>query len=156
MPLLVAPIPLGSATDSQTQPGGSGSSDGPRRAPCGGMDPGTADSPVTDGGDTGVSAAEIATLLLMAIGGILLPLAGPAVGVVLMRSTPRWTARQVKVTWGILGVGLVALLVGVALLAWVSESTPETVRAALLALGIVVAVGPAAALYAATRPRPTG
>ncbi len=120
------------------------------------MDPGTADSPVTDGGDTGVSAAEIATLLLMAIGGILLPLAGPAVGVVLMRSTPRWTARQVKVTWGILGVGLVALLVGVALLAWVSESTPETVRAALLALGIVVAVGPAAALYAATRPRPTG
>lgn len=118
------------------------------------VEPDAADSPTSGRVDTGPSAAEIAALLLMAIGGLLLPLAGPAVGVALMRSTPRWTARQVKVAWAILGVGMVALLVGVVLLASAPDSTSPSVRAGLLALGTVVAVGPAAALYAATRSRP--
>jgi hypothetical protein len=118
------------------------------------VEPHAADSPKARPVDDRPSAAEIAALLLMAIGGLLLPLAGPAVGVALMRTTPRWTARQVKVAWAILGVGLLALLVGVVLLASAKDSASPSVRAGLLALGTVVVVGPAAALYAATRSRP--
>ena len=62
-------------------------------------------------------------MLLLGIGGIVLPLLAPAVGVMIMRSTPRWTARQVNVTWGILGVGVVALVLGLVLMANSTEAT---------------------------------
>ncbi len=56
------------------------------------------------------SGAEIVSLLLMGIGGIVFPLIAPAIGVVMMRSTPRWTTSQVRVSWVILSVGLLAAL----------------------------------------------
>ncbi|MGA7687764.1 MAG: hypothetical protein WCA29_00855 [Jiangellales bacterium] len=101
----------------------------------------------------GPSAGELVAILLMGIGGIVLPLLGPAVGVMVMRSTPRWTARQVNVTWAILGVGVVAVVFGLVLMANSTEATSLGLTMGLLALGTVFAVGPVAALYAATRPR---
>ncbi len=108
--------------------------------------PGTAPRP-------GPSAGELIAVLLLGFGGVVLPLLAPAVGVMIMRSTPRWTARQVNVTWGILGVGAVALVLGLVLMANSTEATSREVVAGLLALGTVFAVGPAAALFAVTRPR---
>lgn len=101
----------------------------------------------------GPSAGELVAVLLLGIGGIVLPLLGPAIGVMIMRSTPRWTARQINVTWGILGVGVVALLLGLVLMANSTEATSQGLIAGLLALGTVFAVGPVAALFAVTRPR---
>lgn len=101
-----------------------------------------------------ISAAEIAALLLMGVGGIVLPLLAPAVGVVLMRTTPRWTAQQVRSTWAIIGGGFVALLLGFLMLFIAEPGNTLAVSAGLLALGLVVVVGPAAALYAAFCPRP--
>lgn len=100
------------------------------------------------------SGTEVLALLLMAIGGVVLPLLAPAMGVLLMRTTDRWTAQQVRFTWGILAGGLVALLVGFLLLFVGSAANPGAISAGLLALGLVVVVGPAAALYAGFSPRP--
>lgn len=102
---------------------------------------------------TGPSGAEIIALLLMGIGGVVLPLLAPAVGVGIMANTPRWSAHEVRVAWGILGLGLAALLGGFVLMAMASTATPAAVSAGLLALGTVIVVGPAAAFYAASRPR---
>ena len=99
------------------------------------------------------SGAEIVALLLMGIGGIVFPLIAPAIGVVMMRSTPRWTTGQVRVSWGILSVGLLAAL-GLLLLAAVPNAPQWAVLTAVLLLAVIVVVGPAAALYAGTRPRP--
>lgn len=99
------------------------------------------------------SGAETVALLLMGIGGIALPLLAPAVGVTIMRSTPRWSRHHVNVAWAILGVGAAALLAGLALLAVTTEATTGTVVAGLLALGAVLLAGPVAAFYAASRPR---
>jgi hypothetical protein len=101
-----------------------------------------------------ISASEIAALLLMGVGGIVLPLLAPAVGVVIMRTTPRWTAQQVRFTWGIVGGGFGALLAGFLLLFIAEPGNTVAISAGLLALGLVVVVGPAAALYAAFCPRP--
>ena len=98
------------------------------------------------------TAAEIIALLLMGIGGVALPLIAPAVGVLFMRSTPRWTAAQVRRTWLILSVGLAALLGGIAL-ATIPNPPVVAGMAALVLIGVIMAVGPVAALYAATRPR---
>jgi hypothetical protein len=75
------------------------------------------------------------------------------VGVLFMRSTSRWTGAQVRGTWLILGVGLLALLAGFAL-ATIPNPPAAAGLAALALIGVIVAVGPLAALYAATRPRP--
>ena len=109
-----------------------------------------APTPATSG-----SASEIVALLLMGIGGLALPLLAPAVGVMLMPSTSRWTPRQVRTTWIIVGIGGLALVAGLFLLALADPTSPASVRAGVLLLGVVVVVGPASALYAATRPRPT-
>jgi hypothetical protein len=101
----------------------------------------------------GPSAAEILALLLMGIGGVALPLIAPAVGVLLMRSTPRWMPQEVRRTWLILAVGLVALAVLIGL-ATIPNPPAAAAMAALAMLGIMVVVGPLSALYAATRPRP--
>jgi hypothetical protein len=98
------------------------------------------------------SGAEIVALVLMGIGGIVLPLIAPAVGVIVMRSDPRWTRRQVRVAWGILTGGLVAAMVLLGL-ATIPNAPAWAVAASLLLLGVIVIVGPAAALYAGSRPR---
>lgn len=102
----------------------------------------------------GGAGGEIVALLLMGIGGLALPLLAPAVGVMLMPSTSRWTPRQVRTTWLILAIGGLALAAGLVLLALADPTSPASVRAGLLLLGVVIVVGPASALYAATRPRP--
>ncbi len=101
----------------------------------------------------GPSGAEIVALVLMGIGGVPLPLIAPAIGVVVMRSTPRWTTRQVRVAWGILAVGLLAA-VGLVGLATIPNAPGWAVATSVLLLGVIVIVGPAAALYAGSRPRP--
>ena len=100
----------------------------------------------------GPSGAEIVALVLMGIGGIVLPLIAPAMGVAVMRSTPRWTTHQVRVAWGILAGGLVAAF-GLLGLATIPNAPGWAVAASLLLLGMIVLVGPAAALYAGSRPR---
>ncbi len=65
----------------------------------------------------GGSARELVALLLMGIGGVVLPLLAPAAGVMLMPTTSRWTLRQVRTSWLILAVGGVALVAGLVLLA---------------------------------------
>lgn len=97
-------------------------------------------------------AAEIVALLLMAIGGFALPLVAPAAGVLVMRTTPRWNAAQVRRAWWILALGLLAA-VALAALATVPGAGGFAILLALLLLAVVVGVGPAAALYAGTRPR---
>ena len=109
--------------------------------------------PPAQPGSAGASGAEIASLLLIGVGGIALPLIAPAVGVLLMASTPRWTPGQVRTTWAILGVGFAALVAGLFLMALADPTSGAAVRAGLLLLGTVFVVGPAAALYAGTRPR---
>jgi uncharacterized membrane protein len=99
------------------------------------------------------SGAEIVALLLMGIGGIVFPLIAPAIGVVIMRSTPRWTTGQVRVSWGILSVGLLAAL-GLLGLATIPNAPGWAVLTAVVLLAVLIMVGPAAALYAGTRPRP--
>ena len=99
------------------------------------------------------SGAEIVALLLMGIGGIVFPLIAPAIGVTLMRSSPRWTTSQVRMSWGILSVGLLAAL-GLLGLATIPNAPGWAVLTAVLLLAAIVVVGPAAALYAGTRPRP--
>jgi hypothetical protein len=111
-----------------------------------------ADLPAPAPTGSGATAAEIIALLLMGIGGVALPLIAPAVGVLFMRSTPRWTAAQVRRTWLILSVGLAALLGGIAL-ATIPNPPVVAGMAALVLIGVIMAVGPVAALYAATRPR---
>lgn len=112
-----------------------------------------ADLPSPTPARPGTSPAETIALLLLGIGGVALPLIAPAVGVLFMRSTPRWTGAQVRGTWLILGVGLLALLAGFAL-ATIPNPPAAAGLAALALIGVIVAVGPLAALYAATRPRP--
>lgn len=90
----------------------------------------------------------------MGLGGLVLPLLAPAVGIMLMPATSRWTATQVRTSWLILAIGGLALLAGLVLLALADPTSVAAVRAGVLLLGVVVVVGPAAALYAATRPRP--
>lgn len=102
---------------------------------------------------TGPSGAEVVALLLMGIGGIVVPLIAPAIGVTLMRSTPRWTTGQVRVSWGILSVGLLAAL-GLLGLATIPDAPQWAVLTAILLLAVIVIAGPAAALYAGSRPRP--
>lgn len=97
-------------------------------------------------------AAEIVALLLMAIGGFALPLIAPAAGVLVMRTTPRWNAVQVRRSWWILAIGLLAALALVAL-ATIPDTSSVSPRLVLLLLAAVVGAGPAAALYAGTRPR---
>ena len=104
-------------------------------------------------GSAGPSGAEIIALVLMGIGGIMLPLIAPAVGVLVMRSTPRWSADQVRATWGILGIGLLAVF-GLLALATVPNAPGWAVAATLALLGVIFIAGPVAALYAASRPRP--
>lgn len=99
---------------------------------------------------TGSKAAEIVSLLLLGIGGFALPLIAPFIGVLMMLSTPRWTPHQVRMTGFIVGVGLLAVIALMALAA--SGATSGTAMLlSLLLLLIIVLVGPAAALYAATR-----
>ncbi len=102
----------------------------------------------------GGSARELVALLLMGIGGVVLPLLAPAAGVMLMPTSSRWTPRQVRTSWLILGIGGVALTAGLVLLALADATSTAAVRAGLLMLGVAVVAGPASALYAATRPRP--
>ncbi|MEZ5119901.1 MAG: hypothetical protein R2720_09970 [Candidatus Nanopelagicales bacterium] len=102
---------------------------------------------------TGPSDAEIVALLLMGIGGIVLPPIAPAIGVTMMGSTPRWTIGQVRRSWGILSVGLLAAL-GLFALATISNAPGWVGLSAALLLVMIVTVGPAAALYAGNRPRP--
>lgn len=71
----------------------------------------------------------------------------------MMRSTPRWTTGQVRVSWGILSVGLLAAF-GLLGLATIPNAPQGAVLTAALLLAVIVVVGPAAALYAGTRPRP--
>ena len=97
-------------------------------------------------------AAEIVALLLMAIGGFALPLVAPAAGVLVMRTTPRWTEAQVRRSWWILAVGLLAA-VGLVWLATIPDAGGTEIAFALLLLAVMIGVGPAAALYAGTRPR---
>lgn len=97
---------------------------------------------------------ELVALALMGIGGLVLPLVAPAVGVALMMSTRRWTPRQVRACWLLLAGGLVALAVGAVVLA-VGSASVGVRQAGLALMGVAVVVGPAAALYAATRPRGT-
>ena len=99
------------------------------------------------------SGAEIVSLLLMGIGGIAFPLIAPAIGVTLMRSTTRWTTGQVRASWGILSIGLLAAL-GLLVLATIPDAPQAAVLTAVLLLALIVMVGPAAALYAGTRVRP--
>jgi hypothetical protein len=98
---------------------------------------------------------EAVALGLMSIGGLLLPLGAPAVGVMVMRSVPRWTDRDVHWCWVILGIGLVTLLVGAGLLAAGTDSAALR-QVGLGLMGAAVVAGPAAALYAASRPRAAG
>ena len=98
---------------------------------------------------------ELAALGLMSIGGVLLPLGAPAVGVMVMRSVPRWTDRDVGRCWLILGIGLVGLIAGAGLLAAGADSTALR-QVALALMGTAVVAGPAAAVYAASRPRLAG
>lgn len=112
------------------------------------------DLPAVPGAPAGPSAGEIVALLLMGIGGIALPLIAPAVGVLMMRSTPRWTRRQVRTAAAIVGVGAAALLAGLVLMMLADGASVAAVRTGVLLLGVVVVVGPASAFYAATRPRP--
>lgn len=98
---------------------------------------------------------ELAALGLMSVGGLLLPLGAPAVGVMVMRSVPRWTERDVRRCWLILGVGLVGLIAGAGLLAAGADSTALR-QVALALMGTAVVAGPAAAVYAASRPRLAG
>ena len=65
----------------------------------------------------------------------------------------RWTTGRVRVSWGILSVGLLAAL-GLLVLATVPNAPQWAVLTAVLLLAVIVVVGPAAALYAGTRPRP--
>jgi hypothetical protein len=58
----------------------------------------------------------------------------------------------VRRTWLILGVGLLALLAGFALAA-IPNAPNIAIAVALVLIFIIVAVGPMAAMYAATRPR---
>jgi hypothetical protein len=102
----------------------------------------------------GGSARELLALLLMGIGGVMVPLLAPAVGVMLMPTTSRWTPRHVRTTWFILAIGGFALVAGLVLLALADPSSAAAARAGLLMLGVAVVAGPASALYAATRPRP--
>ena len=103
----------------------------------------------------GPSAGEIVALLLMSIGGIALPLIAPAAGVMIMRATPaRWTRDQVRNTWLILAVGLGALIIGF-VMATVPNPPAWAGLVALGLIGVIMLVGLAAALYAASRPRPT-
>ncbi len=101
----------------------------------------------------GPSAGEIAALLLLGVGGVALPLIAPAIGVLFMRSTPRWTAAHVRGAWLILSVGLLAVLLGVGL-ATIPNPPAIAGVVALILIAVIAAVGPVAALYAATRPRP--
>lgn len=117
---------------------------------------GSASTPAAQPAAAYGSASEIIALLLMGLGGLALPLLAPAVGVMLMPSTPRWTPRQVRTTGLILGIGGLALVAGLVLLALADPASPAAVRGGLLLLGVVFLVGPASALYAATRPRPVG
>lgn len=112
-----------------------------------------ADLAPTPRGASAPGGAELVALLLMGIGGVVLPLLAPAVGVMIMGTSPRWATHHVRVAWAILGVGLAALLTGFALLAVTTQPTPGIVVAGLAALAVVVLVGPLAALYAASRPR---
>lgn len=103
----------------------------------------------------GPSAGEIVALLLMSIGGIALPLVAPAAGVMIMRATPdRWTRGQVRNTWLILAVGLGALIIGF-MIASVPNPPAWAGLVALGLIGVIMLVGLAAALYAASRPRRT-
>jgi hypothetical protein len=102
----------------------------------------------------GGSAGEIVALLLIGLGGLVLPLLAPAVGIVLMPTTSRWTTAQVRTSWLILAIGGLALLAGLVLLALADPTSVAAVRTGVLLLGVVVVAGPATALYAATRPRP--
>lgn len=95
---------------------------------------------------------EVVALGLMSIGGLLLPLGAPAVGVMVMRSVPRWTERDVRRCWAILGIGLVALIAGAGLLA-AGAGSAALRHVGLALMGVAVVAGPAAALYAASRPR---
>jgi uncharacterized membrane protein len=97
-------------------------------------------------------AAEIVALLLMTLGSFALPLIAPAAGVLVMRTTPRWTSTQVRRSWWILAVGLVAAL-GLVALGTVPDTSSVSIPLVLVLLLVTVGVGPAAALYAGTRPR---
>lgn len=100
------------------------------------------------------TAPEIVALLLMALGGVALPLIAPAAGVLVMRTTPRWTPAQVTRSWWILAVGLLAALAILAItMSAGGDAGAGAVRTVLVLLLVVVGVGPAAALYAGTRPR---
>lgn len=112
------------------------------------------DLPPAPARPAGPSAGEIVALLLMGIGGIALPLIAPAMGAMIMRSTPRWTSAEVRTAWAILGVGVAAVGAGLLLMMLADGSSVAAVRTGVLLLGVVVIVGPASALYAATRPRP--
>lgn len=98
------------------------------------------------------TASEIVAILLLGLGGFVLPLIAPLVGVLLMLTTPRWTRSQVRKTGLIVGVGFLALI-SLFVLALIGSGSSASLIA-LVVLIIVVAVGPIAAAYAATRPRP--
>lgn len=110
-----------------------------------------ADIPPAGKPRSGTSAAEITALLLLGIGGVVLPLLAPLVAVAIMSGTPRWNSRQIRVTLGIVLLGFAALAGGLILLATTTTPSGFAVLAGLLFLMVVVLVGPAAALYAGTR-----
>jgi hypothetical protein len=61
----------------------------------------------------------------------------------------------VRTTGLIVGIGGLALVAGLLLLALADPTSIAAVRAGLLLLGVVFVAGPASALYAATRLRPS-
>jgi len=100
----------------------------------------------------GSKAAEIVALLLLGIGGFALPLIAPFVGVLVMLSSTRWTRREVRNTGLIVGLGVVAVI-GMSVIAASGATSAAAVYGSLALLAAIVLVGPAAALYAATRGR---
>jgi uncharacterized membrane protein len=98
------------------------------------------------------TAAELIALLLMGLGSFALPLIAPGVGVLIMRSSPRWTPHEIRVSAGIIGVGAIAL-VALVVLAASGATSGAAITGALALLAVMVLVGPVAAVYAGTRPR---
>lgn len=98
------------------------------------------------------TAAELIALLLLGLGSFIVPLIAPGVGVVIMRSSPRWTRHEIRVSAGIIGLGGLALVALVLLAASGATSSPA-VAGALALLAVIMLVGPIAAVYAGTRPR---
>lgn len=97
-------------------------------------------------------AAELTALLLLGLGSFIVPLIAPGVGVLIMRSSPRWTRHEVRVSAGIIGVGMLAL-VALVVLAASGAADGAAVGGALALLAVIMLVGPIAAVYAGTRPR---